>query len=61
MVIGGLRLAQRMLPAPARRIIVDRVFYSIFQTTRIMNDNYGWRPGNPESHTTTGPTARSKQ
>ena len=54
-VVGGLRLAGRMLPTRLRRAIVDRVFYGIFNTTRVMNDNYGWRPGESASYTTRGP------
>jgi hypothetical protein len=26
------------------RIFEDRIFYAIFQVTRVTNDHYGWRP-----------------
>ena len=60
LVVGGLTVARRMLPEPVRRAVANRIFYSLFQSTRIMNDNYGWRPGDPESHTSKGPSIRSK-
>jgi hypothetical protein len=47
-VVGGLRAAGRLLPARLLRSIEDRVFYGIFNVTRVMNDHYGWRPPEPE-------------
>ena len=32
------------------RRIENRVFYAIFQSTRVTNDNYGWKPS-PEKQT----------
>lgn len=57
-VVGGLRLAGRVVPRRLRQAVVDRIFYGIFNTTRVMNDNYGWRPGEEASYTTTGPAPR---
>jgi hypothetical protein len=42
------RRAVRTLPAPLRRMLEDRVFYAVFQSTRVTNDNYGWRPEEEE-------------
>ena len=39
-----VRTGGRLLPGPVRRLLEDRVFYAVFQTTRVTNDNYGWRP-----------------
>ena len=47
-LIGGLKAAGRLLPSRLRRRIEDRVFYGIFNATRVMNDNYGWRPKSEE-------------
>ena len=30
--------------AKSLRTIEDRIFYAIFQLTRVTNDHYGWRP-----------------
>lgn len=57
-LLGGARLASRLVPRRLRQVIEDRIFYGIFNTTRVMNDNYGWRPGDAESSTTTGPAPR---
>ncbi len=38
------RTVWRALPARARKGLEDRVFYVIFQKTRVENDAYGWRP-----------------
>lgn len=59
-VVGGVRLAGRLVPRRLRQAITDRVFYGIFNTTRVMNDNYGWRPGEEASYTTRGPAPRKK-
>lgn len=47
-VIGGLKTAGRLLPERIRRGIEDRIFYGIFNVTRVMNDHYGWRPPEEE-------------
>lgn len=44
---AGSRIV-RALPDRARRSLDDRVFYAIFNLTRVTNDNYGWRPGSGE-------------
>lgn len=44
---GALRVGRavvRRLPARVRRGLDDRLFYAIFQVTRVENDAYGWRP-----------------
>lgn len=38
------RAAGRALPPGVRRRIDDRVFYAVFNLTRVTNDAYGWRP-----------------
>lgn len=48
-VIGGLRVVGRLLPERLRRGIEDRIFFGIFNVTRVMNDNYGWRPPEHEA------------
>ena len=35
------------MPPRLRRGFEDRVFYAIFQVTRVENDAYGWRPEEP--------------
>lgn len=46
-VLGVGRAAVRALPARARKALEDRFFYAVFQTTRVTNDAYGWRPPPP--------------
>ena len=31
-----------------RKTLEQRIFYAIFQVTRVTNDHYGWRPQNTE-------------
>ena len=50
-VISGLKAAGRLLPSRLRRGIEDRIFYGIFNVTRVMNDHYGWRPEAEEEET----------
>jgi hypothetical protein len=38
----------RLLPLSLRRQVEDRVFFSVFQVTRVTNDAYGWRPEGEE-------------
>ena len=38
------------------RKIENRIFYVIFQTTRVTNDNYGWKPSSKNAKTTKGQT-----
>ena len=38
----------RLLPDSLRRRLEDRVFFSVFQVTRVTNDAYGWRPEGEE-------------
>lgn len=37
----------RAAPGRLRKAVEDRVFYVIFQKTRVENDAYGWRPPPP--------------
>jgi len=37
----------RLLPPGVVKHVEDRVFYVIFQRTRVENDAYGWRPTSP--------------
>lgn len=41
------RLAARLLPAGVKKRVEDRIFYAVFQVTRVENDAYGWRPPPP--------------
>jgi hypothetical protein len=41
------RAVGRVLPKRVMKGIEDRVFYAIFQRTRVENDAYGWRPDVP--------------
>ena len=44
---AGGRALVRVLPRGILRAVEDRVFYAIFQKTRVENDAYGWRPPQP--------------
>ena len=44
---AGGRALVRALPRTVVRAVEDRVFYAIFQKTRVENDAYGWRPPPP--------------
>ena len=35
---------KRIIPGGVRAFLKQRIFYAIFQTTRVTNDAYGWRP-----------------
>jgi hypothetical protein len=37
----------RLLPRGVVKNVEDRVFYVIFQRSRVENDAYGWRPTSP--------------
>ena len=39
----------RALPGRVRKGLEDRMFFVIFQKTRVENDAYGWRPPAPGS------------
>lgn len=47
LTIGAARRALRVLPRGLVHNVEDRVFYVIFQRTRVENDAYGWRPDGP--------------
>jgi len=49
------RVSWSALPAAARKSLEDRVFYAIFQKTRVENDAYGWRPPQPGEPTERAP------
>ena len=40
---------RRFLPSRLVKMAEDRVFYVVFNTTRVTNDAYGWRPEETES------------
>jgi hypothetical protein len=47
-VVFGLgRRVLAALPGGAVRALEDRLFYSVFQVTRVTNDAYGWKPEAP--------------
>ena len=47
-LVESLRTLTRVLPAPLRRHLDDRVFYAVHQLTRVTNDHYpGANPSTP--------------
>ena len=40
----GLKRGLKRIPSAIKQKLEDRLFYAIFQTTRVTNDAYGWRP-----------------
>ena len=47
LILGISRRVYRVLPAAARTGLESRFFGTVFQTTRVTNDAYGWRPDAP--------------
>ena len=47
-VIGLSQRVGRVLPGSIRQRLENRVFFSVFQVTRVTNDAYGWKPGEKE-------------
>ena len=47
--IRAARRVARALPESVRRRVDDRVFYAVFNLTRVTNDAYGWRPSDPDA------------
>ncbi len=43
-LLGVGRRAVGLLPGAVKKNLEDRLFWVIFQRTRIENDAYGWRP-----------------
>ncbi len=43
-LVRAARAGARVLPEGARKRLEDRVFYAVFNLTRVTNDAYGWRP-----------------
>jgi len=54
LMVNMARGASRLLPARMRKGIEDRLFYAIFQATRVENDAYGWRPDQSQKRPETG-------
>ncbi|MCB9762648.1 MAG: hypothetical protein H6739_22805 [Alphaproteobacteria bacterium] len=50
------RALARALPEPARRAIDDRLFYAIFNLTRVTNDAYPPKDASPGAATASEPT-----
>ena len=42
------RLFARLIPSRVKRVMEDRIFYVIFNSSRVTNDAYGWRPDSKE-------------
>ena len=53
-LLGGGRVAMKLLPARVQKAIEDRFFYAVFNVTRVTNDHYGWRPDSEDEEE--GPT-----
>ena len=51
MLVGLIKGAARLVPKRLRRVIENRVFYAIFNSSRVTNDAYGWRPDEEVSDT----------
>jgi hypothetical protein len=47
LIFGAGRRLMAVLPMGAVRALENRLFYSVFQVTRVTNDAYGWRPDTP--------------
>lgn len=47
LLVGAARTLVRALPPSVVKNLEDRFFYAVFQTTRVTNDAYGWRPPTP--------------
>lgn len=47
LAVGAARTLVRALPTRLVKHLEDRFFYAVFQTTRVTNDAYGWRPTTP--------------
>ncbi|MEC8381963.1 MAG: hypothetical protein VXZ96_16650 [Myxococcota bacterium] len=45
---GVVKRCLKRIPSSIKQRLEDRLFYAIFQTTRVTNDNYGWRPKSKE-------------
>ena len=45
--MATLEAVARRLPRGLKKNMEDRLFYAIFQVTRVTNDAYGWRPPPP--------------
>lgn len=45
--LGAARAALALLPRRVVKALEDRFFYAVFQSTRVTNDAYGWRPPTP--------------
>lgn len=60
LIFGAGRRLLAVLPTRAVRALEDRLFYSVFQVTRVTNDAYGWRPETPGGGTPP-PSARTAQ
>lgn len=45
--MGAAEAVVRRLPRGLKKQLEDRLFYAIFQATRVTNDAYGWRPPPP--------------
>lgn len=45
--LGLGRALLRQLPEGLKKNLEDRFFYAVFQSTRVTNDAYGWRPSTP--------------
>lgn len=42
LVMGSVRVVGTRIPPRWKKLLEDRLFYAIFQTTRVTNDAYGW-------------------
>jgi len=48
-LIKAAQTASLVFPVGVRKKMAERFYYSIFQSTRVTNDAYGWRPEKEEN------------
>lgn len=56
-----MRWLGRLIPRRLRACIEGRVFYAVFNSTRVTNDAYGWRPEPEDPERNTAANRRQQQ
>ena len=44
LTIAAGRVLSRAMPRRVKKMVEDRIFFAIYQKTRVENDAYGWKP-----------------
>ena len=55
LTIAAGRALSRALPRRVKKMVEDRIFFAIYQKTRVENDAYGWKPPPSDSAPTDTP------